>query len=165
MRNVARSSAAYGAATLGITGVFALVITSTDTLVSRFGVGERPAQLALLFVALLLFDPVRRRMQALVDRFFDRDRAAYRVAVREISEAMVSMLSLNEISDRILLALTDTMGVERAMVLLADEEGQALRAIASRGALAAASLRIEHQPDAEGAPLRRAHAPELYRAG
>ena len=133
LRNVARSSAAYGAATLGITGVFALVITSADTLVARLGVGERPAQLALLFVALLLFDPVRRRMQALVDRFFDRDRAAYRVAVREISEAMVSMLSLNEISDRILLALTDTMGVERAMVLLADEEGRALRAIASRG--------------------------------
>ena len=133
VRNVARSSFAYGAATLGITGVFALVITSADTLVARFGVGERPAQLALLFVALLLFDPVRRRMQALVDRSFDRDRVAYRVAVREISEAMVSMLSLNEISNRILVALTDTMGVERAMVLLADEKGRSLRAIASRG--------------------------------
>ena len=133
LRNVARSSVAYGAATLGITGLFALVITSADTLVARLGVGERPVQLALLFVALLLFDPVRRRMQALVDRFFDRDRAAYRVAVREISDAMVSMVSLNEISDRILVALTDTMGVERAMVLLADEEGHALRAIASRG--------------------------------
>jgi transcriptional regulator with GAF, ATPase, and Fis domain len=68
-----------------------------------------------------------------VDRFFDRDRAAYRVAVREISEAMVSMLSLNEIADRILVALTDTMGVERAMVLIVDDEGKLLRPIASRG--------------------------------
>ncbi|MBW2268521.1 MAG: hypothetical protein JRH16_08080, partial [Deltaproteobacteria bacterium] len=133
VRNLAKSSAAYGAATLGITGAFALVITFADTLVTRFGVSERGAQLALLFVALLLFDPVRRRMQALVDRFFDRDRAAYRVAVREISEAMVSMLSLNEIADRILVALTDTMGVQRAVVLLADEEGRTLRPIASRG--------------------------------
>jgi signal transduction histidine kinase len=133
VRNVAKSSAAYGAATLGITGAFAFVITFADTLVSRFGVGERPAQVALLFVALLLFDPVRRRLQALVDRFFDRDRAAYRVAVREISEAMVSMLSLNEIADRILVALTDTMGVERAMVLLAEDDAKALQAIASRG--------------------------------
>jgi signal transduction histidine kinase len=72
-------------------------------------------------------------MQALVDRFFDRDRAAYRVAVREISEAMVSMLSLNEIADRILVALTDTMGVEKVMVMLADDDGKALRPIASRG--------------------------------
>ena len=72
-------------------------------------------------------------MQNLVDRFFDRDRIAYRVAVREISEAMVSMLSLNEIADRILVALTDTMGVERAMVLLVSDDGKLLRAIACRG--------------------------------
>jgi signal transduction histidine kinase len=133
VRNVAKSSAAYGAATLGITGAFAFVITFADTLVSRFGVGERSAQVALLFVAILLFNPVRNRMQALVDRFFDRDRAAYRVAVREISEAMVSMLSLNEIADRILVALTDTMGVDKVMVLLADDDGRALRPIAHRG--------------------------------
>jgi signal transduction histidine kinase len=86
-----------------------------------------------LFFAILAFDPLRRRTQNLVDRFFDRDRAAYRVAVREISEAMVSMLSLNEIADRILVALTDTMGVERAMVLIVDDEGKLLRPIASRG--------------------------------
>ena len=143
VRDLAKSSAAYGAATLGITGAFALVITFADTLVTGFGVGERGAQLGLLFVALLLFDPVRRRMQALVDRFFDRDRAAYRVAVREISEAMVSMLSLNEIADRILVALTDTMGVDRAIVLLADEDGRALQPIASRGDWDGETLALE----------------------
>jgi signal transduction histidine kinase len=87
----------------------------------------------LLFFAILLFNPVRNRMQTLVDRFFDRDRAAYRVAVREISEAMVSMLSLQEIADRILVALTDTMGVDKAMVLLADDEAKSLRPAAQRG--------------------------------
>jgi signal transduction histidine kinase len=133
VRNVAKTSAAYGAATLGITLAFAFFITSADTLVQGFGVGERPAQVVLLFVAILLFNPVRNRMQALVDRFFDRDRAAYRVAVREISEAMVSMLSLNEIADRILVALTDTMGVEKALVMLADDDGRVLRPIAFRG--------------------------------
>ncbi|NIV49436.1 MAG: GAF domain-containing protein, partial [Gammaproteobacteria bacterium] len=92
-------------------------------------------------------NPVRNRMQALVDRFFDRDRAAYRVAVREISEAMVSMLSLNEIADRILVALTDTMGVERAMVLLADDDGKTLRPIASRGDWDEAALAVEIPAD------------------
>ncbi|NIV49435.1 MAG: hypothetical protein GWN46_22900, partial [Gammaproteobacteria bacterium] len=51
IRNVAKSSAAYGAATLGITLAFAFVITSADTLVSGFGVGERSAEVVLLFVA------------------------------------------------------------------------------------------------------------------
>ena len=46
---------------------------------------------------------------------------------------MVSMLSLNEIGDRILAALTDTMGVSRAMVMLFDESDRVLRPLAWRG--------------------------------
>jgi signal transduction histidine kinase len=143
LRLVARSSAAYGAASIGITGAFALLITFADTLVSDFGVSTRSAQVALLFIAILLFNPVRNRMQSLADGFFDRDRAAYRVAVREISEAMVSMLSLGEIADRILVALTDTMGVERAMVLLVEDVERRLRPIASRGEWDDAALALE----------------------
>jgi signal transduction histidine kinase len=143
LRNVARSSAAYGAASIAITGAFALLITFADTLVADFGVSTRSAQVALLFVAILLFNPVRNRMQSLADGFFDRDRAAYRLAVREISEAMVSMLSLGEIADRILVALTDTMGVERAMVLLVEDEERRLRPIASRGEWDQAALAFE----------------------
>jgi signal transduction histidine kinase len=132
-RLAARSSAAYGAATLAITGVFAFMITFADELVARYGVNVRSVQVVLLFLAILAFNPLRERMQGLVDNFFDRDRSRYRQAVREISEAMVSMLSMNEIGDRILAALTDTMGVSRAMVLLFDEGDRVLRASAWRG--------------------------------
>ena len=69
----------------------------------------------------------------MLDAVFDRDRSRYRAAVREISEAMVSMLSMREIGDRILVALTDTMGVRRAMVLLFDESDRMLRPTAWRG--------------------------------
>jgi len=133
VRNVAKSSAAYGAATLAITGVFAFLITFADAAVSRLNISFRWFQVTFLFLAILAFNPLRNRLQNLVDRFFDRDRETYRVAVREISEAMVSMLSLSEIADRILLALTDTMGVERAMVMMVDDDGKVLRPMASRG--------------------------------
>ena len=132
-RLAAKSSAAYGAATLAITGIFAFMITFADELVARYGVTVRSVQVVLLFLAILAFNPLRERMQGLVDNFFDRDRSRYRLAVREISEAMVSMLSTREIGDRILLALTDTMGVSRAMVLLFDEEDRVLRALVWRG--------------------------------
>jgi signal transduction histidine kinase len=132
-RIVARSSAAYGAATFTITGLFAFSITFADELIQRYGVNVRSVQVILLFLAILAFNPLRERMQGLVDRLFDRDRARYRLAVREISEAMVSMLSLGEIGDRILVAVTDTMGVERAMVLLFDENDKVLRPTAWRG--------------------------------
>ncbi len=135
IRVVARSSAAYGSATLAITGLFAFLITFADATVRRVNVNPEGTwfQLAFLFFAILVFNPLRNRLQQLVDRVFDRDRAAYRLAVREISEAMVSMLSLKEIGDRILVALTDTMGVERAMVMLLDEEQRVLEPSASRG--------------------------------
>jgi signal transduction histidine kinase len=143
VRSVAKSSAAYGAATLAITGVFAFLITFADAAVSRLDISFRWFQVTFLFLAILAFNPLRNRLQNLVDRFFDRDRETYRVAVREISEAMVSMLSLPEIADRILLALTDTMGVERAMVMMVDDEGKVLRSAASRGEWEEDDLAIE----------------------
>ncbi len=145
IRMVAKSSAAYTFASLAITGLFALFIVFSDAAVSRFNVNARSTwfQVSFLFFAILAFNPIRDRMQQLVDRVFDRDRATYRRAVREISEAMVSMLSLREISDRILVALTDTMGVERAMVLLLDEEERVLRPNAWRGDWEDATVAVE----------------------
>ncbi|MCP5059860.1 MAG: GAF domain-containing protein [bacterium] len=135
MRLLARSSAAYGAVTLGITGAFALFITFADALVGRFDMDARSplASVVFLFFAILVFNPLRGRLQNMVDRIFDRDRVAYRDAVREISEAMVSMLSVREIVERILIAVTDTMGAERALVLLVGEAGETFRTEAARG--------------------------------
>ena len=135
LRGVAKSSAAYGAATLAITGLFAFVITFADALVKYVQMDARSPVFSVLFLflAILAFNPLRNRVQRLVDRTFDRDRVAYREAVREISEVMVSMLSVKEIVERILVAVTDTMGVEGAMVLLVDEKTDSLRPEAARG--------------------------------
>ena len=135
IRMAARSSAVYGVVTLGITGLFASLVAFADLLVWRWNVDARSPvfSVAFLFIAILLFNPLRNRLQSLVDRTFDRDRARYREAVREISEAMVSMLSIKEVVDRILVALTDTMGVDRAVVLLLDEERRVLTPASHRG--------------------------------
>ena len=136
IRMVAKSSAAYGAVTLAITGVYAFLVIFADAVVTRFRLDARSPwfSVAFLFGAILAFNPLRDRMQALVDRLFDRDHALYRRAVREISEAMVAMLSTKEVVDRILVALTETMGVTHAAVLLQDEARTSLLPVASRGA-------------------------------
>jgi signal transduction histidine kinase len=149
LRLVARSSAAYGAATLAITGVFAALITLAAGALRRAEVDARTPIFSLVFIpiAIFAFNPLLRRVQRFVDDVFDRERRAYRRAVREISEAMVSMLSAKEIVERILIAVTDTMGVERALVMLHDEAGDALRATASRGDWDADGLALELEPD------------------
>jgi signal transduction histidine kinase len=129
-----------------------------DHLASRFDLSARWFQLGALFFAIFFVIPIRDRMQDLVGRRMDRDRAAYREAVREISEALISMLSLDEITDRILEALIDTMGVDRAMVLLQNREGGALRPMASRGdwdMRALTSVVLPHHPIREHLWLRR----------
>ena len=135
VRNFARSSGAYGVATVAITGLFAALITFADAAFRRFNVNsESPLfSVVFLFLAILAFNPLRNRLQALVDRMFDRDRAGHRDALREISEAMVSMLSLGEISERLLLAIHETMSSSRSMVLLLDETTRVLRPSAWRG--------------------------------
>jgi len=135
VRGISGSSAAYGFATLVITGLFAGMITFADAAFQRFNASASSPwfSVVFLFFAILAFNPLRNRLQSLVDRIFDRDRAGYRSAVREISEAMVSMLSLGEISERLVGAVTDTLGVERAMVLLLSDDEQELRPAAWRG--------------------------------
>ncbi len=149
LRVVARSSAAYGAATLAITGLYASVITLAAGGLRRFDVDARTPVFTVVFLplAILLFNPLLLRVQRFVDDVFDRERRAYRRAVREISEAMVSMLSAKEIVERILVAVTDTMGVERALVMLQSEGSDALRAAASRGDWDADALGLELDPD------------------
>ena len=132
-RMAARSSATYAVASLVVTGGFAFLIAFTDEIVLLSGVTARWVQILALFLAILAFDPLRERIQMLVDRLFDRDRARYRQAVSEISQAMVSTLTIEEIRERILTALTDTTGVGKAMLMQVDETDGSATPVAWRG--------------------------------
>lgn len=150
IRHLARSSVAYGAATLAITGAYAFLIAAADAMLVRMHVDARSPRFTMLFLffAILAFNPLRSRVQQVVDRVFDRDQGRYRQTVREISEAMVSMLSIKEIVERIVRALTEAMGVERSMVLLLSEDDRTLRPEAVGGSwpaeVAGFTLSMEH---------------------
>jgi signal transduction histidine kinase len=150
IRHLARSSVAYGAATLAITGAYAFLIAAFDAALVKLHVDARSPRFTMLFLffAILAFNPLRNRVQRVVDRVFDRDQGRYRQTVREISEAMVSMLSIKEIVERIVRALSEAMGVERSMVLLLAEDDRTLRPEAAGGAwpidVGAFSLSMEH---------------------
>jgi two-component system NtrC family sensor kinase len=150
IRHVMRSSAVYGAATLAITGFYALLVASADAALVRFHMNARSPwfSVCFLFFAILAVNPLRNWLQTMVDRLFDRDRGRDRQTVREVSEAMVSMLSIQEIVERIVRALSDSMGIERSMVLLHSDEDSALRAEAWSGTFATDprhfSLSTEH---------------------
>ena len=88
-----------------------------------------------LFFAILAFNPLRNRLQNLVDRLFDRDRGRYREAVREhLRGDGVDAVAVRRSASASCSRSPDSMGVERAMVLLLDEESRAVPARGARGA-------------------------------
>lgn len=80
------------------------------------------AFLTALFMV-LLFDPVKTRVQRFVDRHFFRGKYDYQKTLREISGRMTSLLRLDEIRRFVLSAVSEALQVRRAGLMLMDSSG------------------------------------------
>ncbi|MGA7858203.1 MAG: ATP-binding protein, partial [Terracidiphilus sp.] len=89
--------------------------------------------LGISFVAFaMLFDPLKRRIQAWVDRAFDRHRYDYRKALVEFGRGLSSETDLSALLESIVERLPRTMLVARVAVFLTQERG-GLRLAAAHG--------------------------------
>jgi signal transduction histidine kinase len=77
---------------------------------------------ALLFLAGTLFYRIKPGTEKVVEQLLFRDRYDYRETLRKFSKAMVSILDLESLSQRIVETITQTMGVEKASLFLWDDE-------------------------------------------
>src|SRR5512141_3410977 len=93
---IVRKSLVYAVLTAVVTGMYALAIVAGNALVSTVSSTTVFSSPAFAFgfglVVVLLFDPLRRRMQKVVDRVFFRDRADFQTALLEMSRSVVSQL-------------------------------------------------------------------------
>lgn len=79
------------------------------------------------------FLPLYRVTQRQLDRFFDRKRYDYREMLRTSSKAMASTIDLDELISYIMDRIPQTMGAEKASMLLLDDEGQQYHLTACKG--------------------------------
>ncbi len=98
---IVRKSLVYGVLTAVVTGIYALAVVAGNAFLSSFSnvaVTSSPA-FAFLFglAVVLLFDPLRRRAQRVVDRVFFRDRTDFQQAVLDMSRSVVSQLERDKI--------------------------------------------------------------------
>ena len=84
-------SIVYAILTAIVTGLYALAVVAGNALVSSRTLSPLFA-FAFGLAVVLLVDPLRRRMQAVVDRVFFRDRADFQSAFRDISRQVVAQL-------------------------------------------------------------------------
>jgi class 3 adenylate cyclase/energy-converting hydrogenase Eha subunit A len=74
-----------------------------------------------LFVV-FLFNPINRRVQEVLDRLFYRKKFDYKGTVLSVSNALTSVLNIDEIVNRIIHTLKKEMFIDRSGVILMEQE-------------------------------------------
>ncbi len=115
----------YVVTTAGISGIYILVLAVFNYVFGSYELTESPIFTLLFILAVVfLFSPVRNRIQKIIDRFFYRLEYDYQEAVGKISEALRSLLSLDEIEKRIMENSARIMFIESGSVLLLNPKEQ-----------------------------------------
>ncbi len=89
----------------------------------------------LVFAALivLIFDPLRKRIQSLIDRFILKGKYDYRQVLQDLSGKMTFYCHLDEIGDALRHAITSTMGIESIHFFVRDGIGEPYREYKEQG--------------------------------
>ena len=104
-----------------LTALYILVIFLFHTFFSSTGSGDSfVLSLFLALIIVLLFTPLRERVQSLIDRLFFRGRYDYRELLQEISGRLALLLSLPQIRELLIGAITKALQVDRVALIIAE---------------------------------------------
>ena len=86
-----------------------------------------PALFAVLIV--FLFNPLNKTVQTAVDKLFYRKKFSYKETVTKVSNALTSMLDLDEVIQKLINTVRLEMFIDKAGVLILDEKKKACQAM------------------------------------
>lgn len=110
-------------AVAGTYGVFVLI---SNVIFGKFKITNSPLfPLAFILAVLFFFNPIRNRVQKVIDRLFYRLEYNYQETVQKISEKMRSLLKLDEIGDYIIDTLVNSLFIESGAILLLNDNKNA----------------------------------------
>ncbi len=119
-----------------LTGSYALMIILFNQVFK--GIGQRWSILFSIFffvVIVFVFDPLKKRVQLVIDRILFKGKYDYQKTLAALSDAMASMLNLDEIMDKTLWTLTGAMYLDWGYVMLMDDLGDRFQVHRQMGAL------------------------------
>jgi len=149
---------AYTLATGAVVGASSGAIALSAVMIHR-GFSEAARDWAMLIsivVLVVIFDPLKRRIQAWVDRAFDRHRYDYRKALVAFGRGLSSETDVQALLNSIVEQLPRTLLVARVAVFMSDDSGRLHLAAAhglpgevgtANGRLALGFLNFDHAKD------------------
>lgn len=144
---IIRRTMGYAVVTAVVIGVYALVTLISNIVLGRYQLAEsRTFPILFTLGIILVFNPLRDRIQALVDRLFFRKEYDYGAVVDKVSRAITSLLDLGEVLTRLTRTFVEDMFVNTTSVMLFSAASGEYRVYLADG---------ERKDDVEGKAFRR----------
>ena len=129
IRVILRKSLLYTLTTAVVTAVYALGIASFNLLFRDTEIADSPLFPVLFALAIvLLFEPLRQRIQGPVDRFFFAERLRLQEAMVDMGEAFAVQHDLEAVVKQLVTRLPELLGLHFAALYLC--QGEVLRRVA-----------------------------------
>ena len=134
----------YVLTTASLAGIYGLFVLVSNLLFGRYEITKsRLFPIFFMLAVVFFFNPIRDRVQRLIDRLFYRLEYDYRETVRKISETMRSLLRVDEIGKSIMKTAMETMYIDMGCVFLMDHKAEAYACISYAGECALPKLLID----------------------
>jgi serine phosphatase RsbU (regulator of sigma subunit) len=124
VRVIVRRTFLYAATTAVLLGLYALVVALANLVFASSRLSASPLfNFGFFLVGISLFEVLRRKLQAPLDKLFFREKFDYQAALLEMSEAITGELDLGRIADYLTASVSATMRLEKASIWLRDRDG------------------------------------------
>jgi len=116
---IIKRTVGYVVVTAVVVGVYALVSLSLNVIAGRYALAEsRTFPILFTLGVILVFNPMRDRIQALVDRLFFRKEYDYGAVVDKVSRAITSLLDLSQVLRHLTQTFIKDMFINTTSVML-----------------------------------------------
>jgi serine phosphatase RsbU (regulator of sigma subunit) len=124
VRVIVRRTFLYAATTAVLLGLYALVVALANLVFASSRLSNSPLfNFGFFLVGISLFEVLRRKLQAPLDKLFFREKFDYQAALLEMSEAVTGELDLGRIADYLTASIAATMRLEKASIWLREQDG------------------------------------------
>lgn len=114
-----QKSLVYSLLTACLTCIYALIVIAADKIFKEFKFADSIYfPILFLLVIVLVFGPLKSKIQTVVDRLFYKGKYDYQKTIKQVSRMIVSMLDYHEITKLLTDTIINTMKVEYCALFL-----------------------------------------------
>ena len=131
---IIRRTVGYVIVTSVVAGVYILSSISLNFFLGKYEISQSKVfPIVFTLVIILIFNPLRNRIQSLVDRIFFRKEYDYGKIIDKISNAMTSMLDLGQILKQMTRTFMEDMFINTSSVMLLSPAGNEYQVYMAEG--------------------------------